>query len=70
MSATDVCPICKGDNHCGNGLPKEKGVCWCTSKTFPEEVFFHIPEQELHKHCICQHCLEKIAAKKQAGEGH
>ncbi|WP_301107962.1 cysteine-rich CWC family protein [Sporosarcina sp.] len=64
MSKADVCPICQGDNHCGNGLPKENRACWCTAKTFPEEVFQRIPTEELYKYCICQRCLEKIIAEK------
>ncbi|PIC64306.1 hypothetical protein CSV79_07495 [Sporosarcina sp. P13] len=60
----DVCPICRGANQCGNGLPKEAGSCWCTDKVFPDEVFREIPEEELYKHCICESCLERIKKKK------
>ncbi|WP_153730836.1 cysteine-rich CWC family protein [Sporosarcina obsidiansis] len=60
----DVCPICKGNNQCGNGLPKEKRDCWCTNKEFPEEVFRQIPKEDLDKHCICPNCLERISGNK------
>ncbi|AXH99611.1 hypothetical protein DV702_07510 [Sporosarcina sp. PTS2304] len=60
----DKCPICQGENHCGNSLPKTHGSCWCTNKVFTEEVFREIPEEQLYKKCICEKCLACITTKK------
>jgi hypothetical protein len=53
------CPICNKNNQCGNELGKS--TCWCSAESFPEEIFTLLPEDKLHKACICKVCLEKIA---------
>ncbi|MCM3626943.1 cysteine-rich CWC family protein [Paenibacillus glycanilyticus] len=60
------CPICKGDNKCGNlaGIPA--GECWCSKETFPRAVFERIPPESLGKACVCQSCLERL--KREANE--
>ncbi|GLX66479.1 cysteine-rich CWC family protein [Paenibacillus glycanilyticus] len=58
------CPICKGNNQCGNlqGLPA--GECWCSKETFPKAVFERIPPELSGKACVCQACLERLKQGK------
>ncbi|QSO48393.1 cysteine-rich CWC family protein [Alicyclobacillus mengziensis] len=55
-----TCPICGGDNNCGNVAGKLHGTCWCDKEVFPQGVFENIPSNSTTKSCICQSCLEKF----------
>ncbi|KGX87006.1 cysteine-rich CWC family protein [Pontibacillus litoralis] len=55
---SNQCPICQQNNQCGNNGDKP---CWCSKKSFPEHIFEMIPEDKLHKACICRECLKKYA---------
>ena len=62
------CPICRGDNACGNKSGVQE-TCWCMEKFFPQEVFRHIAEEKLPLHCICETCLDRFLKTEQASEG-
>lgn len=55
-----ICPLCGGDNQCGN--VRGAAQCWCSSETFPEGIFQLVPPDQLRKACICNCCL--VAYKK------
>ncbi|PIC56309.1 hypothetical protein CSV80_15385 [Sporosarcina sp. P12(2017)] len=61
------CPICRGNNFCGNTMENDER-CWCTKMTFPPEVFRQIPEEDLYKRCICETCLNRITELEQASK--
>ncbi|WP_083032742.1 cysteine-rich CWC family protein [Sporosarcina ureae] len=61
------CPICQGNNLCGSSVESDEH-CWCTKKIFTEEVFRQIPEEQLHKQCICEACLNRIARIEKASK--
>lgn len=63
------CPICKGDNKCGNlaGIPA--GECWCSKEAFPQVVFERIPSDLLGKACVCQACLHKLREQSEEEAG-
>ena len=54
------CPICGGDNHCGNVAGMKHGECWCDRAVFPQEIFDVVPSNGEEKSCICQSCLQKF----------
>lgn len=54
-----TCPICGEDNDCGL-LKDPTQACWCTQKTFPNELLQKVPENMKNKACICQRCVEKF----------
>ncbi|WP_083511908.1 MULTISPECIES: cysteine-rich CWC family protein [Alicyclobacillus] len=60
MSNANKCPICGGDNNCGNVAGKPHGTCWCDRESFPKKIFDKIPSKGSEKTCICQNCLEKL----------
>ncbi|PIC67038.1 hypothetical protein CSV71_07375 [Sporosarcina sp. P21c] len=62
-----TCPICQGDNLCGNAMESDEH-CWCTKKIFIEEVFRQIPADQLHKRCVCETCLKRITEIEQASK--
>ncbi|MBW7474752.1 cysteine-rich CWC family protein [Paenibacillus oenotherae] len=58
------CPICGGDNSCGNIAGKVQGACWCSKEYFPEGIFSTVPVDQLGKACICRSCLNKFKERK------
>ena len=63
-----VCPICGGDNDCGNVAGRPHGTCWCDREFFPKEIFDKIPSTGSEKTCICQNCLGKLKSGKGQGK--
>lgn len=76
MSVTQftlTCPLCQGENACGNELAKQVeqsltgpndqiNTCWCqdVSIQFPPALLAQVPEQLKGKRCICQNCVKKF----------
>ncbi|WP_083486087.1 cysteine-rich CWC family protein [Alicyclobacillus ferrooxydans] len=60
MSGGKECPICGGDNNCGNLAGKPHGNCWCDKEVFPQEIFVKVASSPERKLCICRSCLEKF----------
>ncbi|QJD88177.1 cysteine-rich CWC family protein [Cohnella herbarum] len=55
-----LCPLCGESNGCGNLIGMPQGTCWCSSATFPPEIFKSIPDEKRRKACICKACVEKF----------
>lgn len=76
MSVTQftlTCPLCQGENACGNELAKQvdqslaqsnkqASTCWCqdASIQFPSELLAQVPEHLKGKSCICQNCVKNF----------
>ncbi|WP_313893132.1 cysteine-rich CWC family protein [Psychrobacillus sp.] len=54
------CPLCGKNNKCCNNNQKDVGNCWCDNRQFPAEIFEHVPPESVHKHCICEECLDEF----------
>jgi hypothetical protein len=53
------CPLCGEPNQCALAADPSASECWCDSKTFPRELFAHLPNEAIRRVCICQKCLER-----------
>ncbi|CEG28835.1 cysteine-rich CWC family protein [Bacillus sp. B-jedd] len=60
--AAKICPLCREENGCMSGKNEN---CWCTAEEFPRGIFELVPEESLHRDCICKKCLEKY--KEESG---
>jgi len=59
-----ACPLCGGDNRCGNLAGKPS--CWCSTELFPQEIFAQVPPELLRKACICPNCLTRFKEQQQS----
>lgn len=54
------CPLCGGPNHCALAADPNATECWCDSVVFPPELLARIPEDALHRACVCPRCLAQF----------
>ncbi|WP_409271946.1 cysteine-rich CWC family protein [Neobacillus sp. SCS-31] len=62
--AGNICPLCGEENGC---MSWKTEACWCTHEEFPSGIFELIPNELLHKVCICRKCLLKFKEEMAAG---
>ncbi|CAG7643724.1 hypothetical protein PAESOLCIP111_04538 [Paenibacillus solanacearum] len=55
-----TCPICGGDNDCGNAADRPPGTCWCGSEYFPQAIFALVKPELRGKACICIACVQRF----------
>ncbi|WP_407703007.1 cysteine-rich CWC family protein [Virgibacillus tibetensis] len=50
------CPICGELNNCEMNNPDK--ACWCTTMSFPANIFEKISEADVGRVCVCKNCVE------------
>ena len=56
-TATDRCPRCGGDFHCG---ARDPGPCPCGTLTLPPDLLATLRAR--YDGCLCLRCLQQLAA--------
>lgn len=58
--APEVCPLCSQSNQCAmeieRSTKKKQPPCWCTKATFSAELLSRLPDNAVHRACICARC--------------
>jgi hypothetical protein len=57
---TAICPLCGQPNDCAVVADPNATECWCEGVEFPQELLDQVPDDALHKACICRDCLERF----------
>lgn len=56
----EVCPLCGQSNQCAMEIKRTTGKkqppCWCTEATFSAELLSRLPDNAVHRACICARC--------------
>ena len=58
-----VCPLCRGENHCAMTIGQAHETCWCHQPTveIKAEWLESLPDEIKGQVCLCQRCIDTLA---------